>query len=105
MFRRAALSAALFFSLAAFAIAEDAPKQTAPEEPKDMKQLFNGKDLTGWEGDTRLWSFKDGVVHGETTKENVANGNTFLLWRGGELKDFELRLSFKIKSGNSGGQY
>src|SRR5918992_542718 len=34
-----------------------------------------------------------------------AAGNTFPLWRGGELKDFDLRLSFRIKGGNSGVQY
>ena len=78
---------------------------TAPPEPADMKPLFNGKDLAGWEGNEKLWSFKDGVVRGETTNENQTNGNTFLIWRGGDLKDFELRLSFRIKGGNSGVQY
>jgi hypothetical protein len=81
------------------------PKPTAPPDPQEMIQLLNGTDLTGWEGDKRLWSFKDGIVRGETTKENPAAGNTFLLWKGGELKDFELRLSFRIKGGNSGVQY
>src|SRR5262245_4313580 len=70
-----------------------------------MVALFNGKDLTGWDGDTRLWSAKDGVLRGETTKENPAKGNTFLIWKGGELGDFELRLSFRIRNGNSGIQY
>lgn len=101
--RLAALFAVLLLAGAAFAA--DEVKPTAPAEPKDMTALFNGKDLTGWEGDTRLWSFKDGVVRGETTKENPAFGNTFLIWKGGELKDFELRLSFRINSGNSGIQY
>ena len=26
--------------------------------------LFNGKDLTGWEGDTSLWSARDGMIVG-----------------------------------------
>lgn len=85
--------------------AEDGPSPAAPPESSDMKPLFNGKDLSGWEGDTRLWSWQDGVVRGQTTKENVAKGNTFLIYRGGELGDFELRLSFKIAGGNSGVQY
>jgi hypothetical protein len=80
-------------------------KPTAPDEPKDMVPLFNGKDLQGWEGNTKLWSFVDGVVRGETTKENPTKGNTFLIWKGGTLEDFELRLSFRIKGGNSGVQY
>lgn len=95
---------ALFLAVGAVR-AEDQPKPTAPAEPADMKQLFNGKDLTGWEGDKRLWSIKDNVVRGETTKENPTKGNTFLIWKGGELKDFELRLTFKIEHGNSGIQY
>lgn len=96
-----ALAAPLAFLVAA----EEAPKPTVPAEPKDMVQLFNGKDLDGWEGDTRLWTIKEGVVRGETTKDNVAKGNTFLIWKKGTLKDFELRLSFKIDHGNSGVQY
>jgi hypothetical protein len=45
------------------------------------------------------------VVRGQKTSENVAKGNTFLIYRGAELADFELRLSFKIAGGNSGVQY
>jgi len=78
----------------------------APEEPADMKSLFNGKDLTGWDGDSRLWSVKDGVIHGETTSDIKANGNTFLVCQGGQFKDFELRLSFRCNAtNNSGIQY
>ncbi len=78
---------------------------TAPKESGDMETLFNGKDLTGWDGDERLWSVKDGVIHGQTTKENAAKGNTFLIWEG-EVKDFELRLSFRCsRENNSGIQY
>ena len=45
--------------------AQDALKATAPPEPKEMVQLFS-KDLQGWDGNPRLWSFKDGIVRGET---------------------------------------
>ncbi len=80
--------------------------QTAPKEAGEMRRLFNGKDLTGWDGDPRLWSVKDGVIHGETTEENPAQGNTFLIWKDGQTKDFELRLSFRCSAtNNSGIQY
>ncbi|MFO0906105.1 MAG: DUF1080 domain-containing protein [Pirellulales bacterium] len=75
----------------------------APPEPANMRPLFNGKDLSGWDGDPRLWSVKDGVIHGETTPENVAKGNTFLIWKEGATKDFELRLSFRCNSANNSG--
>lgn len=88
----------------ALALAQEAVK--APEEPANMEQLFNGKDLSGWDGDPQLWSVKDGVIHGQTTEENKANGNTFLIWQGGKTKDFELRLSFRCSAtNNSGIQY
>lgn len=86
------------------AYAQDAKQ--APPEPADMKKIFNGKDLSGWDGDPRLWSVRDGVIHGETTEANPAMGNTFIIWKDGTTKDFELRLSFRCNAtNNSGIQY
>ena len=77
----------------------------AEAEEEGFETIFNGTDLTGWDGPPDLWSVKDGVIHGETTKEKPTHGNTFCIWRGGTLEDFELRLSFRIENGNSGVQY
>ena len=71
----------------------------------DWRWIFNGKDLSGWDGDMRLWSVEDGVIRGQTTITKPTRGNTFLIWRGGKLGDFELRLKFRIRNGNSGVQY
>lgn len=80
--------------------------ETAPPETGEMESLFNGTDLEGWNGDPRLWSVREGVIHGETTAENAAKGNTFLIWEGGEVNDFELRMSFRCNAtNNSGIQY
>ena len=74
------------------------------------QNLFNGRDLTGWEGDTNLWSATDGCITGLTTKENPAKGNTFLVWKG-EATDFELNCKVKFTTtpesnfGNSGIQF
>ena len=100
MIRPLALIALLAF--AGFALAVENP-QLAPPESSDMRSLFNGKDLTGWDGDPRLWSVKDGVIHGETTAENPAGGNTFVIWKEGKTKDFELRLSFRCNAANNSG--
>ena len=68
--------------------------------------LFNGKNLDGWEGNTALWSVADGVIRGQTTKENPTDGNTFLIWQGGEVTDFVLTLEARITgNNNSGVQY
>lgn len=80
--------------------------EAPPAEPADKQHLFDGKDLNGWDGDPRLWSVRDGVIHGETTQKNAASGNTFLIWKGGVVRDFDLRLSFRCgATANSGIQY
>ena len=76
-----------------------------PDADKGFVSLFNGKDLTGWDGDPRLWSVKGGVIRGQTTTGSRAKGNTFCIWRGGKLKNFVLKIKFRIQNGNSGIQY
>jgi hypothetical protein len=74
------------------------------------QNLFNGKDLSGWEGDMSLWLVKDGCITGQTTKEHPAKHNTFLIWKGA-ASDFELtcKVKFSITPdnnfGNSGIQF
>ncbi|MDP6446911.1 MAG: DUF1080 domain-containing protein [Pirellulaceae bacterium] len=83
-----------------------AEPNSPPAEPEGMNNLFNGKDLTGWDGDPRLWSVKDGAIRGETTADVKANGNTFLICKSTKTKDFDLRLSFRCNAtNNSGIQY
>jgi hypothetical protein len=71
---------------------------------KDAKELFNGKDLTGWEGDARVWSVENGAIVGHT-KDVPLKNNTFLIWKDGKVGDFKLTLEFKLEGGNSGIQY
>lgn len=69
--------------------------------------LFNGKDLTGWTGNPKLWSVQDGAITGKTgdTPDTKLTHNTFLVYTGDSVDDFELRLKYKIVNGNSGIQY
>jgi hypothetical protein len=67
--------------------------------------LFNGKDLSGWKGDTTYWSVEDGAITAKTTADSRLTKekyNTFLVWQGGQPADFELRFNYKIVGGNSG---
>ncbi len=77
-----------------------------------FKELFNGKDLTGWKGNTKLWSVEDGAITGKTTAEDPIKFNTFLIWDEGKVGDFVLELDYKLVAGdekepggNSGIQY
>jgi hypothetical protein len=71
------------------------------------KQLFNGKDLSGWEGNPKLWSVEDGAITGKTADsgETKISHNTFLVWKDGTVGDFELTFKYRIEKGNSGVQY
>jgi hypothetical protein len=82
---------------------EGLPPVAVPAETPGMKALCNGKDLTGWDGDPRLWSVKDGVIRGQTTPEVAAKGNTFLILKGQNFGNFELRLSFRCNADNNSG--
>jgi len=75
---------------------------TSPAAVPGFKAIFNGKDLSGWTGDPRLWSVKDGAITGQSTKENPVKANTFLIWTNGTLADFELRCSFRMTPSSSG---
>jgi hypothetical protein len=77
----------------------------AQQSSPQSKDLFDGKTLDGWDGDSNFWSVEDGAITGRTTPEKKLKHNTFLIWKGGTLKDFELKLKYKLASGNSGVQY
>ncbi len=94
--------------IAALVIVISVFNSQAQEPPAEtgMQTIFNGKDLAGWDGDPRLWQVKDGVIRGETTAENKANGNSFLIYKESEFSDFELRLTYRLNAtNNSGIQY
>ncbi len=70
-----------------------------------FRAIFNGEDLTGWDGDERYWSVEDGVIVG-AAEAGALDRNTFLIWNQGEVDDFELRFRYRITSdwANSGVQ-
>ncbi|MEO5890824.1 MAG: DUF1080 domain-containing protein [Ferruginibacter sp.] len=73
---------------------------------KGFVQIFDGKTLTGWEGDTTYWKVENGNLVGEITPTTLLKTNSFIIWRGGRPANFELTLEFKItKNGNSGINY
>jgi hypothetical protein len=78
-----------------------APRSRPPE---GFEAIFNGRDLTGWEGSPEYWSVADGCLTGKA--DGTLKFNRFLVWRGGTVKNFELRVQVKVTpGGNSGLQY
>jgi hypothetical protein len=94
----------------ALAVKPTAGQQVLPtaagEDETGFESIFDGKSLAGWDGDAAYWRVEDGVLVGEVTPETVLKNNTFVIWRGGKTKDFELKLEYRITAGgNSGVNY
>ncbi len=77
----------------------------ASSQESGFEIMFNGKDLSGWQGFEKFWTVDDGAIIGQTTKENPTAGNTFLIWEGGDVGDFDFRCKVRFSGNNSGVQY
>ena len=70
---------------------------------KGFVQIFDGKTLKGWEGDSVYWRVEDGCLLGEVTPATILKRNSFIIWRGGVTNDFELSVEYKVSSGGNSG--
>ena len=66
--------------------------------------IFDGT-LRGWDGDTTFWRAENNVIVGESTPTKRVERNTFLIWRGGRPRDFELKVEVRLSGTNSGIQF
>jgi hypothetical protein len=73
------------------------------EESKGWVQLFDGKTLTGWDGDPQVWSVENGAIVGSTDNHKIAQ-NTFLIHKD-PVADFHLIAEVKLRNHNSGIQF
>jgi hypothetical protein len=110
----AVMAAVCAVALAASAAGQGAgyaPKQSDRPSPLEGDEpgfvsIFDGQSLAGWEGDPTYWRVENGALVGEITPATVVKSNTFIIWRGGTPKDFELKLEYRITAaGNSGVNY
>ncbi len=66
-------------------------------DEKGFVSLFNGKDLTGWTGDTKGYAARDGRI---VLDPKLGGGNLFTV---GEYGDFIFRFEFKLSPGANNG--
>jgi hypothetical protein len=67
--------------------------------------LFDGVSLKGWDGNPKFWRVENGAIVGESTPANPS-GNSYIIYRNLEAKDFTLKFEIKIEGdGGSGIQY
>lgn len=82
------------------------PTDELKTEDDGFTTIFDGKSLDNWKSDGIHWRAENGNIVGEVTESTPLEANTFLIYDGGEVADFELIAEFKItESGNSGIQY
>jgi 3-keto-disaccharide hydrolase len=81
------------------------PDPLAVDDHAGFASIFDGNSLKGWDGDPTFWRAESGAIVGETTADKKLKLNTFLIWRGGKPKDFELKVEYRINNTNSGVQY
>ena len=77
-------------------------EQSAPAPAAaGFKPIFDGKSLEGWKAlDMGFWSVRDGAITGQSTAERPCKSNQFMVWQGGEVADFELKLKFRVTGNN-----
>ena len=86
--------------------AADKSADLPPPDADGFIPLFNGQDLTNWQGLDGFWSVtKEGHISGHETKDG--SKQTFLILTALHPADFELHFSYKFISpdGNSGVQF
>jgi len=75
-------------------------------DAEGFRQIFDGKTLDGWKGDSVYWRVENGCLTGEVLPSTILKRNSFIIWQGGETKNFELKLECRIsENGNSGINY
>jgi len=83
-----------------------ATRVLAEETEDGFVPMFNGQDLTGWEGVAGWWEVRDGAIVAESTPEKPCRRSHYLYWTGGEPADFEMRCLYRIAGqANSGIQF
>jgi len=74
------------------------------EDRTGFQSIFDGT-MKNWDGDQAIWKAEGNVLVGTTTAENPLKENTFVIWRGGEPADFELKVEYRMSATNSGIQF
>jgi hypothetical protein len=68
---------------------------------ESFKPLFDGKTLTGWEGNQKVFRIEDKAIVGGTLKANVPHNEYLCTMK--TYRNFELRLKFKLLGENVNG--
>src|SRR3982751_1963778 len=74
------------------------------EDRTGFQPIFDGT-MKNWDSDPAIWKAEGQVLVGTTTPQNPLKENTFVIWRGGQPADFELKVEYRMSATNSGIQF
>ncbi len=78
---------------AALALAANA----GPAADDGFTPIFDGTSFSGWRAaDMSFWSIEDGALTARIKPGRPLPANLYLIWKGGELADFELKLVHRV---------
>jgi Domain of Unknown Function (DUF1080) len=83
------------------------PEPIVFDDRAGWQSIFDGT-LKNWDGDTTVWRVEnDELIAEGTPQKPLPNPQTHLIWRGGRVKDFELKVEVRLDGPgtNSGIQY
>src|SRR5262249_13397451 len=82
------------------------PEPIAFDDHDGWHAIFDGTSLKDWDGNIDVWRLENASIVGTSTSEKPS-GTTYLIWKGDEPKNFELKLEIKLEGEglNSGIQY
>ena len=79
------------------------PEPIAFDDHEGWQAIFDGSSLKDWDGNMDVWRLENGAIVGTSTPEKPS-GTTYIIWKGGEPKNFELKVEMKLEGAglNSG---
>jgi len=82
------------------------PDPIAFDDYQGWTSIFDGLSLKDWDGNPEVWRLENGAITGTSTAEKPS-GTTYIIWKGGQPKNFELKAEMKLEGAglNSGIQY
>jgi hypothetical protein len=87
-----------------FAAHSTATAQTAgTPDVTGFRPIFDGRTLDHWDGDPTYWSVNDGILTGTVTSDTLLKKNSWIVYRGELVEDFELRLDYRVSAGGNSG--
>ena len=100
------ITIAVFAATVLFFAGHSFAQEKAEKDKDGFVTIFNGKDLTDWEANPKIWSVENGCLVGQSPEGKPYDKQDYIYWAKNEPGDFVLKLKYRLtgKGANSGVQ-